>query len=90
MSGWSQVTGGNKTCVIFQPGRNKKLEVGKSWRRRIKCPSVDSCSRKLKNRNNIILSSCLQKTFPSFPMMTSSSQFLLQFENLKFNYQTSR
>ena len=42
MSGWSWVTGGNKTCVFFQPGRNKKLEVGKSWRKRRKCPSVDS------------------------------------------------
>ena len=46
MSGWSRVMGGNKTCVFFQPGRNKKLEVGKSWRRRRKCPSVDSRSRK--------------------------------------------
>ena len=32
--------------VFFQPGRNKKLEVGKSWRRRRKCPSVDSRSCK--------------------------------------------
>ena len=46
MSGWSRVMGGNKTCVFFQPGRNKKLEVGKSWRRRSKCPSVDSHFRK--------------------------------------------
>ena len=33
---------GIKLVFFYQPGRNKKLEVGKSWRKRRKCPSVDS------------------------------------------------
>ena len=33
---------------FFQPGRNKKLEVGKSWRKKRKCPSVDSRHCELK------------------------------------------